>query len=83
MQTNPGEYYLQNNLKHFFGYSYTNTQIRTLMSMIKNYPIEHARAMTQEDYDWWENDPIWKKRAAVNDFKLEQNKRNKKKKKTR
>ena len=62
MKRNPGEYYLQQSLKNFFGYPYSNAQIKTLVGLIKKLPNNHARSMTQADYDWWENDPIWSKK---------------------
>tara|TARA_R100000149_G_C5869335_1_gene133517 strand:- start:903 stop:1628 length:726 start_codon:yes stop_codon:yes gene_type:complete len=58
VKDNPGEYFLQAALREYFDHTYDCYQIKTLVAKTKD--IETIpKKMTDRDYVWWKNDPLW------------------------
>ena len=60
VSVDPGEAFLQRVLKSYFNKPYTCYQIKSLVELAKK--VEgFPEKMTEADYTWWENDPLWNK----------------------
>ena len=60
LSVDPGEYFIQRVLQHYFGKPYTCYQIKSLVELakkIEGFPTK----ITEADHVWWENDPVWSK----------------------